>query len=191
MDLRVLTDEILLQLLKADNDKAFKEIYSRYWRSIFESAYHRLANKEVAKELVQAIFLRIWEKRHTIQVHHLHSYLQTAIRNSIINYIESTLVHKKYLQHAMNAGSTTCNGTEAAINFHELSQAIEKAIALLPEKTRNVFRLSRFDHLSIREIAANMNISEKAVEYHITQSLKTLRLYLKDYLVIAFCFFIS
>jgi RNA polymerase sigma-70 factor (family 1) len=182
MDLRVLTDEILLQLLKADNDKAFKEIYSRYWKSVFESAYHRLANKEVAKELVQTIFLRIWEKRHSIQIHHLHSYLQTAIKNSIINYIESTLVHKKYLQHLTGVNTTSCNGAESAINLHELSQAIEKAIALLPEKTRNVFRLSRFDHLSIREIAANMNISEKAVEYHITQSLKVLRLYLKDYL---------
>jgi RNA polymerase sigma-70 factor (family 1) len=183
MDLRVLTDEILLQLLKADNDKAFKEIYSRHWKSIFDSAYHRLANKEVAKELVQTIFLRIWEKRHTIQIQHLGSYLQTAIKNSIINYIESTLVHKKYLQHVINANATTCNNTELTINFHELSQAIEKAIALLPEKTRHVFRLSRFDHLSIREIAANMNISEKAVEYHITQSLKTLRLHLKDFLL--------
>jgi RNA polymerase sigma-70 factor (family 1) len=185
MDLRVLTDEILLQLLKADNDKAFKEIYSRYWKSVFETAYHRLANKEVAKELVQTIFLRIWEKRHAIQINHLGSYLQTSIKNSIINYIESILVHKKYLQHVMNAGASTCNSTESTINFHELSQALEKAIGLLPEKTRHVFRLSRFDHLSIREIAANLNISEKAVEYHITQSLKTLRLYLKDYLEIA------
>ncbi len=62
---------------------------------------------------------------------------------------------------------------------------------MLPEKTRHVFRLSRFDHLSIREIAANMNISEKAVEYHITQSLKTLRLYLKDYLLLYYKYSIS
>lgn len=185
MDLRVLTDEKLLQLLKADNHKAFKEIYTRYWKSVFEAAYHRLANKEVAKELVQTIFLRIWEKRHALQINHLYSYLQTAIRNSIINYIESTLVHKKYLQHVMGATVGSCNGTESTINFHELSRAIEKAIGMLPEKTRHVFRLSRFDHLSIREIAASLNMSEKAVEYHITQSLKTLRFYLKDYVDIA------
>lgn len=85
----------------------------------------------------------------------------------------------------VHTGSTTCAGTESSLTFHELSQAIEKAIATLPEKTRQVFRLSRFDHLSIREIATNLNISEKAVEYHITQSLKTLRFYLKDYLDIA------
>lgn len=181
MDLRGLTDEILLRLIKAGDHKAFKEIYSRYWKTLFEAAYHRLANRETAKELVQTIFVRIWEKRHTIHINHLHGYLQTAIKNSIINYLESTLVHKKYLQHVMNTTAGACEGTDAIINFHELSQAIEKAISTLPEKTRYIFRLSRFDLLSIREIAANMNISEKAVEYHITQSLKTLRLYLKDY----------
>ncbi|HEX6431267.1 MAG TPA: RNA polymerase sigma-70 factor [Niastella sp.] len=186
MDLRGLTDEILLRLLKADDDKAFKEIYSRYWKPIFETAYRRVASREIAKELVQSVFLRIWEKRHSIQIHHLQSYLQTAIKNRVINYIESTLVHKKYLQHVMDSTAGICQGTEATISFHDLSQAIEKAIDLLPEKTRHVFRLSRFDHLSIHEIAASLNISEKAVEYHITQSLKTLRLQLKDYLDIAF-----
>jgi RNA polymerase sigma-70 factor (ECF subfamily) len=185
MDLRVLTDEILLQLLKADNEKAFKELYTRYWKPIFEAAYYRLANREIAKELVQNIFLRIWEKRHSIQITNLQSYLLTAVRNSVINYIESTLVHKKYLQHVIQTTAGTNQEVEATVNFHELSQAIEKGIALLPEKTRHVFRLSRFDQLSIREIAASLNISEKAVEYHITQSLKTLRLYLKDYLDIA------
>jgi RNA polymerase sigma-70 factor (ECF subfamily) len=182
MDLRVLTDEKLLQLLKANDEQAFKEIYYRYWKLIFEAAYHRLASRETAKELVQTIFLRIWEKRHSIQITHLQSYLQTAIKNSVINYIEAAMVHKKYLQHVLYTGSTTCQGTESTLTFHELSQAIEKAIATLPEKTRQVFRLSRFDHLSVHEIATSLNLSEKAVEYHITQSLKALRLYLKDYL---------
>lgn len=186
MDLRGLTDEILLRLLKADDDKAFKEIYARYWKPIFETAYRRVPSGEIAKELVQTVFLRIWEKRHSIQILHLQSYLQTAIKNRVINYIESTLVHKKYLQHVLNTTTGACVGTEATLHLHELSQAIEKAIGMLPEKTRNVFRLSRFDHLSIREIATSLNISEKAVEYHITQSLKTLRLQLKDYLDMAF-----
>ena len=185
MDLRVLTDEKLLQLLRANNEQAFKEIYIRYWKPIFEAAWHRLASKEVAKELAQTIFLRIWEKRNSIHITHLPSYLQTAIKNSVINYVEASMVHKKYLQHVVHTGSTTCQGTESTLTFHELSQAIEKAIAMLPEKTRQVFRLSRFDHLSTREIATSLNISEKTVEYHITQSLKTLRLYLKEYLDIA------
>ncbi|MBO9205302.1 MULTISPECIES: RNA polymerase sigma factor [Niastella] len=185
MDLRVLTDEILLQLLKANNELAFKEIYTRYWQRLFETAYHRLASRETAKELVQTVFLRIWEKRHSNHITHLQSYLQTAIKNSVINYVAATLVHKRYLQHIINTGSTTYQGAESTLTIHELSQAIDKAVAALPAKTRQVFRLSRFDHLSIREIATILNISEKAVEYHITQSLKTLRSYLKDYLDIA------
>jgi RNA polymerase sigma-70 factor (ECF subfamily) len=185
MDLRGLTDEILLRLLKANDERAFKEIYSRYWKPVFASAYHRLASRDTAKELVQIIFLRIWEKRHSIQITHLQGYLQTAIKNSVINYIEASLVHKKYLQHVLDTTSTSYHGTESILTFHELSQAIDKAIAGLPEKTRYVFKLSRFDHLSVHEIAINLNLSEKAVEYHITQSLKALRLYLKDYLDMA------
>jgi len=185
MDLRVLTDEILLQLLKANDEQAFKEIYSRYWKLIFEAAYHRLSSRETAKELVQTIFLRIWEKRHSIHITHLQGYLQTAIKNSVINYVEATMVHKKYLQHVVHTSPTTCQGTESTLTCHELSQAIEKAIATLPEKTRQVFRLSRFDHLPIRDIATTLNLTEKSVEYHLTQSPKIMRLHLKDYLDIA------
>lgn len=185
MDFRGLTDEILLRLLKAGDERAFKEIYSRYWKVLFEAAYRRVASKEIAKELVQIVFLRIWEKRQATYINHLQSYLLTAIKNSVINYIESTVVHKKYLQHVINTTAGVCHTAESTLNFNELSQAIEKAIGMLPDKTRHIFRLSRFDNLSIREIAASMNISEKAVEYHITQSLKALRLSLKEYLDIA------
>ena len=184
MNPRGLTDEILLQQLKADDEIAFKEIYTRYWKLIFEAAYRRLGNKETARELVQTIFLRIWEKRHSIQINHLQSYLQTAIRNSVINYIERTVVHQKYLQHVMSTTTGDPFTVTASTSVNELSAAIEKAINLLPEKTRHVFRLSRFHHLSIREIAASLNISEKTVEYHITQSLKLLRVYLKEYIVL-------
>jgi len=115
MDLRGLTDEILLRLLKAGDDKAFKEIYFRYWKPLFEAAYHRLANREIAKELVRTIFLRIWEKRQTAQITHLHGHLQSAIKNSIINYLESTLVHKKYVQHVMDTTAWACEGTDSII----------------------------------------------------------------------------
>jgi len=181
MDLRGLTDEKLLQLIKADDEKAFKEIYSRYWKLLFEAAYRRLASKEVAKELVQATFLRIWEKRHITYINHLQSYLQTTIKNKVINYIAATITHKKYLQYMMDTTAGNYATAESVTHYKDLTVAIERAINLLPEKTRHIFRLSRFDHQSVREIAASLDLSEKAVEYHITQSLKTLRLRLKDF----------
>jgi RNA polymerase sigma-70 factor (ECF subfamily) len=183
MDYRLLSDEILAKLLKADDETAFKEIYTRYWKQLFNAAYYRLGSKEPAKEIVQNLFLYIWERRNSLSIANLSSYLQTAVKNRIINYIEATVVQKKYQQHLRETFSGQLAETEAAVQYNELFLAFQKALQQLPPKTRDVFTMSRFEHLSIKEIAQRLNISEKAVEYHITSSLKALRINLKDFLV--------
>lgn len=183
MDYKLLADEILAKLLKADDEAAYKEIYTRYWKQLFESAYYRLGAKEAAKELVQNIFLRVWEKRKVNTISNLASYLQTAVKNRVINYIESLQVQKKYQQYVRENFSPQAPETEMAVQYNEFYQAFEKALQQLPQKTREVFKMSRFENLSVKEIAHHFNISEKAVEYHITTSLKFLRLSLKDFML--------
>ena len=183
MDYKQLADEILTKLLKADDVAAFKEIYVRHWKPLFNAAYYRLGSKETAKELVQNLFLHLWEKRATHSINNLQHYLQAAIKNKVINHIESVLVQKKYWKHISESASSSNSETEALLQYNELYIAFEKALQQLPEKTRNVFRMSRFEQLSVREIAQHLNISEKAVEYHITTSLKALRVDLKEFLI--------
>lgn len=183
MDYRLLADEILIKLLKADDEAAFKEIYNRYWKQLFNAAYYRLASKEAAKEILQNLFLHIWEKRSSLTIGILESYLHVAVKNRVINYIESVLVQKKYQQHIKETWSNQSIETEATVQYNELYLAFQKAIQQLPPKTRDVFKMSRMEHLSVKEIAQQLNISEKAVEYHITSSLKTLRINLKDFMV--------
>jgi RNA polymerase sigma-70 factor (ECF subfamily) len=185
MDYKLLADEILTKLLKADDETAFKEIYIRYWKLLFNAAYFRLASKETAKELVQNLFLSIWENRNTLSINNLQYYLQAAIKNRVINHIETTLVQKKYQQHIKETFSNQSSETEATVQYNELYLAFEKALQQLPQKTREVFKMSRFEHLSVKEIALHFNLSEKAVEYHITSSLKALRLNLKDFMLTA------
>ncbi len=181
MSYQSLTDDILVKLLKANDENAFKEIYERYWKEIFNTAYYRLANKETAKELVQSLFLRIWEKRMSSAINNLEGYLRSAIKNSIINYLASVVVQKKYAQFIEHTAANQVT-PESLASYTELKNAIAKAINFLPEKTADVFRMSRFQHFSVKEIAAHLNISEKTVEYHITQSLKVMRLHLKEFL---------
>ncbi|MEO6732575.1 MAG: RNA polymerase sigma-70 factor [Ferruginibacter sp.] len=183
MDYKLLSDEMLTKLLKADDETAFKQIYIRYWKPLFISAYSRIGSKEPAKELVQNLFLNVWEKRNALPIVNLKNYLQTAIKNKVINYIEATLVQKKYQQHIRETFSHQSSETEATIQYNELYLAFEKALLQLPAKTRDVFKMSRFEHLSIKEIASRLNISEKAVEYHITSSLKVLRINLKEFML--------
>jgi RNA polymerase sigma-70 factor (ECF subfamily) len=81
------------------------------------------------------------------------------------------------------------NNAEDRVLMHDLSEAIEKGVALLPGKTQEVFVHSRVEHLSVREISGIMHISEKAVEYHITRSLKLLRFHLREFIGIFLIFF--
>lgn len=189
MDYRLLGDEILIKLLKGGDEDALKEIYSRYWKPCYLHAIRKIRLKEVAEELVQNLFVGLWERRDATPVSNLGAYLHSALKYQIITYIRASIVREKYLRAAKLQGSEPdaihapkTSEAESTLLLHELSEAIEAAIVQLPEKSRLIFRLSRFEHRSNREISQSMDISEKTVEYHITQSLKSLRLHLKDFI---------
>ena len=101
------------------------------------------------------------------------------------------MVHEKFIDHARRGTSDVASDTDQPMIHSDLTQAIEKGIALLPEKTQQVFKLSRFENCTNKEISNAFNISEKAVEYHITQSLKQMRGHLKDYLAYFFVLGVS
>lgn len=177
-----LTDEMLVKLLKASDEKAFKTIYERYWKSIYLTALKKLRSAHLAEELTQSLFVNIWERREQSSIINISSYLSSAIKYKIINYIESRYSSQGVIDEDMS-DLMADNSTEDNILLNDLNLIITNALQQLPVKTREVFKLSRFDHFSVREIAGKMNLSEKAVEYHITQSLKLLRIELKDFMV--------
>ncbi|SFW24917.1 RNA polymerase sigma-70 factor [Chitinophaga sancti] len=182
MNLHLLTDDLLLRLLQASDEHAFRELYQRYWKKLFTTACYKLKSKEAAEEIVQNIFVSLWEKRATLQIDNLENYLFIAVKYKVINYVESLMVRQAGQKQL--AGNTTDESTEATIMINDLHAAIQQALTQLPAKTREVFTMSRFEKCSVREIARHMNLTEKAVEYHITQSLKLLRVSLKDYMVV-------
>lgn len=182
MNLHLLTDDLLLRLLQASDEHAFRELYQRYWKKLFTTACYKLKSKEAAEEIVQNIFVSLWEKRATLQIENLENYLYIAVKYKVINYVEALMVRQAGQKQL--AGNTTDESTEATIMINDLHAAIQQALTQLPAKTREVFTMSRFEKYTVREIAGHMNLTEKAVEYHITQSLKLLRVSLKDYMVI-------
>jgi RNA polymerase sigma-70 factor (ECF subfamily) len=192
MGYQLLADDKLLELLKTSDPGALREIYRRHWRPCYLHAIRKVRAAEVAEELVQNLFVSLWERRGDLHVSDLGSYLYTAMKYQIVSYIRASIAREKYLrgasqQAAHDAGTGLgANDAETPLLLHELSEAIEAAIVQLPEKSRQVFRLSRFEHRSNREISQSMDISEKAVEYHITQSLKLLRVQLKDFIFLFF-----
>ena len=100
----------------------------------------------------------------------------------MLNYIEAQLVRKNYRDYCLKYFPVSDDNTEKTVEFDDLMDAIETAMQQLPEKSRTVFQLNKLEGRSIPEIADTLNLSEKAIGYHLTQSLKKLRFQLKDYL---------
>ena len=184
----LLQDAQLLSRVVEHDEKAFHEIYVRYWKQVFLLAYKKVRNKEVAEELTQNLFVSLWSKRNENNIQSLQGWLFGSIKYGIINYYKSQLVHEKYLTFIQGGIREQELTPEQLMLLKDLSETIEKGIHLLPKKTQRVFKLSRVENRSVKEISQALNISEKAVEYHITQSLKLLRIYLKDYLVFTLLF---
>jgi RNA polymerase sigma-70 factor (family 1) len=166
-----------------EDEEAFLKIYEEYWYRVFLIAYKRLGNKDIAEELTQDLFLKLWEKRHSLKPQNIGSYLFVAIKNSVIDHIHSGLVANKYLHFYKTFGELYSTATQNIVEFDDLAQAIEKGLTRLPKKTQEVFKLSRLESWSLDKIARHLHLSEKTVGYHLTKSLKFMRAYLREYLL--------
>ncbi|TKD57939.1 RNA polymerase sigma-70 factor [Flavobacterium sp. ASW18X] len=162
----------LFQLIKKDNQLAFRQLYDRHWKKQFYFAVGFLKDETLAKDVVQEVFCILWEKRDHLNIQHFGSYLHSITRNKCLEHLKKSVVFKDVLLHmdALNAENTT----EQHIHYLETKEKIEKEINSLPNKTKQIFRLSRHQELSHKEIAKKMNVSTKTVEYHISQSIKKL-----------------
>ncbi len=175
------TDEELFDLLSADDEKSFETIYNRYWAQLFSNAFKRIKNAESASEIVQDVFTELWIHRHERKIHSSPAaYLHTAVRYRTLNQIEKDGVRARYRAQTEPDGPDSRNTTEEAIFLRELTGRLDKLISALPPQCRKVFILSRYEYKNHREIAAELNISEKTVENHITRALQTLRMHLGD-----------
>ncbi len=181
MKYELLADDVLLRLLKNNDEQAFEAIFERYWRKIFISAFKKTRSKQVAEDLSQNLFAALWDRRNSSQIEHLHKYLSTGIKNAVINYVNHEFVKQNFTQQPFPESMVKSSADHQVI-LKDLQNKLNQALSQLSPKTQEIFKLSRFEKYTVKEIAGEFAISEKAVEYHITLCNKQLRIYLKDYL---------
>lgn len=165
--------------LQRDGMTAFEALYKRYWYQLYCVAYKYTSSAPDAEELVQNLFEKIWRNRATLQVKNWGAFLTVSLRNMVIDFHRQQTTKNKFLK---NYQQPTADSLEAGLDQEQLMVLIESHLHELPEKTQTIFKLSRYEHKSVKEIAGHMQLTEKAVEYHITRSLKFLRQHLRDYL---------
>ncbi len=179
-------DEVFAGGLRQGDPMAFKAIFDLYWIPLFKYAESKIKSKEDAEELVQNIFMELWEKKEKLVITNLYNFLKVCLRNKCIDYLRVKILEGKYSDYCKQLSETSCNNTQEAIYLVDLSTRVNEGLINLPSKTQLVFKLNRFDRLSIKQTAQKLNLSEKAVEYHLTKALKLMRVYLKDFVLI-FC----
>ncbi len=188
------SDEGLLKLLKQQELGAFEEIYLRYWKKLYSTAFKRVQSREVSEELVQDIFTTLWMNRKIVQIEILSAYLHSAVKYKVINHLEKEMSRRTYAEIQLRSPNfTTSNPTEETVLLNELNLALEKEIQKLPPKRQQIFKLSRQEHLSIKQVASHLGISEKTAENQLGKALKVLKINLKHFnifLVILFLFIV-
>ena len=187
---RAYSDEGLLKLLKQQELGAFEEIYLRYWKKLYSAAFRRVQSRETSEEIVQDIFTSLWMNRQDISVEKLSAYLFAAVKYKIINYLEKEMSRRTYAEAQVDTRSVD-NSTEETVLLNEFSQALEKEIQKLPPKRQQIFKMSRQEHLSIKQVASNLGISEKTAENQLGKALKVLKLNLKHFNFFLFAIAIS
>ena len=185
------TDQQLLLLIKQDDNNAFVELYNRYSKKVRALAFSKVNSLEATQEIVQDIFSNIWERRHLLNIHALPNYLAVAVKYRVINHIKEEISFKKHSHFYKSFVKISADETLKTVQFNNLSEALEEGVQKLPEKTQLVFRLNRMEGKSVPEIASKLNLSEKAIKYHISRSLKELRLHLREFLLSFTVFFFS
>ena len=184
MSYKHLTDDSLLNLLPRSDERAFEEIYLRHWQRVFRFALGKITSQEIVEDICHDVFLSLWQRRGQVQIANLEAYLTQAVKYSVINYYKSRVSDEKHLGVYAQTLAASRNETEDALYFNNLQYAWLAALDALPGKTKVVFQLSRIDHLSNREIAVKLQLTEKAVEYHITKALRQLKGDLKDFFLL-------
>lgn len=172
-----LSDDELLALLRDRDHHAYAEIYKRYWNLLYRYSRKILQNEEEARDVIQDVFVMVWSKSCTLDLHtSLSSFLYASVRNSMLKLFERGKVKEKYMNSLEKFIDEGTNITDHLVRNRELASHIEKEIAKLPAKMREVFELSRKVNLSHKEIAFRMDISDKTVKKQMNNAIKILRL---------------
>lgn len=181
------TEKEIFSLLQKGNTYAYELIFRRYYVSLCGFAMRFVEQPETSEEIVQDIFLKLWEKKAGLTIDtSLKSYLFKAVYNSCNNYLAHAKVRNRYVslvRESILKHEHAADPVLDSLTYKELDQKINQAIEDLPAECRKIFKLSRLEGMKYAEIADSLHISIKTVETQVSRALQRLRTELKEFLV--------
>jgi RNA polymerase sigma-70 factor (family 1) len=168
-----LPDRELQEYLKEGNKLAFEVIFDRYWKRLFVYAFRIYNDEKITEDIVQEIFISLWEKANEANILNLEAYLLRSVKYKIANHMRDLKFSSVQLETLQNIPNTF--KTENDMEYEEFEKEVFNEIKKLPPKCQQVFMLSRFEDYSNAEIAKELGISVRTVEKHISNALLFLK----------------
>ncbi|RAJ87294.1 RNA polymerase sigma-70 factor (ECF subfamily) [Chitinophaga dinghuensis] len=168
-------DILWMERLRDNDAAAFTEIYEAYREKLLALAFNRLSDIQAAEDIVQDVFISLWNQRHNHQINNAGAYLATAVKYKILDRFRREQLLRQYQQVYSTDMPVPSNAPDAALQFKHIQQLLQEEVNKLPEKCRLIFQYSREQGMPVKEIAQTLNISHKTVENQITKALRHLK----------------
>jgi len=169
-------DRKILKRFKEGDAEAFDAIYHNYSKKMFHFALGLVKDKDISKDLVQEVFVNLWEKRGQVDLNlNFDNYIFTIAYNSIRKYFRKKSIETKVIDHLVKNSPEIIESVDGTVIYNELLELASKTIENLPPKRKIVYKLSRQEGMKIKEIADKLNISTRTAENHLAKALKYLK----------------
>jgi RNA polymerase sigma factor (sigma-70 family) len=178
--MKYFSDFVLLQQIKEGDHAAFDVLFDRYWERLYKAAHARLGDDVIAQDIVQEIFIKLWQRRETLSVNTaLENYLHGAVRLSVISHFRSLQVSDLRIQDAMERINLLEDSIDAIADYIELEKTLEEAVNNMPEMLKKVYML-RSDNLSVKAIASELGLADQTVKNYIAEATRRLRIVIAE-----------
>lgn len=176
-----LSDDALIDLLNKGQDRAFAEIYTRYWQVLWRFATRHLHDPDEAKDVLQEVFTSLWQNREVLVIQtRLSSYLYRATLNRVLKRSSHSKVAEAYRQQLtegflVGASAQAVESPDIKFETRELEKRLLESVSMMPRRMREVFEASRLEGLTHEEISDRFGISRETVKSQIKNAIKILR----------------
>lgn len=170
----------LIERIKAGDQKGFDALFRKYYKYLVVTAYQYVKDDHQAKDMVQEIFCDVWQRRTDVVIENPKAYLRRAVVNKCLANIRKNS-KISYEDEMVTFDNSSRKFVDEEIDFNDANQLIKKVVESLPTRCKEIFKLSRFEQLSHKEIAERLDISVKTIENQMTKALKILRKELSEH----------
>ncbi len=183
-------DKTIIEKFKEGDTIAFDSIYHTYSGKLHNFAFGLLKNSDDSRELIQEVFVNLWEKRSQVDTAlNFENYIFTITYNSIRKFFRKKAMENRIKDYLFKHSPEAVENNDASVIYDELLELVKKTVEKLPPKRKAVYKLSRYEGMGVKEIASKLNISKRTAENHLARALKNLKKELSGISMLALLFY--